>query len=99
MDQFERLYEEGKTRAKVMSIAVHPYISGVPHRIKYFETVFERLQKKPGVLFWTGEQILEWYRGTRAPSARKAGSKGAVGWVSHESGVTHRSRVRRITLR
>jgi len=68
MDQFERLYEEGKTRAKVMSIAVHPYISGVPHRIKYFETVFERLKKKPGVLFWTGEQILEWYRKTRAPS-------------------------------
>ena len=69
MDQFERLYEEGKSRAKIMSIAVHPYISGVPHRIKYFEKVFETLKKKPGVLFWTGEQILDWYLkvGPKAP--------------------------------
>jgi allantoinase len=64
MDQFERLYEEGKTRAKIMAIAVHPYISGVPHRIKYFERVFKELSRQPGVLFWTGEQILDWYQGT-----------------------------------
>ena len=65
MDHFERVYEESKTRAKVMAIAVHPYISGVPHRIKYFETVFERLKKQKGVLFWTGEQILDWYLKSR----------------------------------
>ncbi|MBI4195691.1 MAG: polysaccharide deacetylase family protein [Betaproteobacteria bacterium] len=61
MDHFERVYEESKTRAKIMAIAVHPYISGVPHRIKYFETVFERLKKQKNVVFWTGEQILDWY--------------------------------------
>jgi peptidoglycan/xylan/chitin deacetylase (PgdA/CDA1 family) len=61
LDQFERLYEEGKERAKIMAIAVHPYISGVPHRIKYFEQVLEALQGKPGVVFWTGERILGWY--------------------------------------
>jgi hypothetical protein len=62
MDYFERVYEESKDRAKVMAIAVHPYISGVPHRIKYFETVFKSLRKQQGVVFWTGEQILDWYR-------------------------------------
>jgi len=46
MDHFDRLYEEGKTRAKIMAIGVHPYISGVAHRIKYFETVFKTLRKK-----------------------------------------------------
>ncbi|MPZ42904.1 MAG: polysaccharide deacetylase [Betaproteobacteria bacterium] len=60
-DQFERLYEEGKTRPKIMAIAVHPYISGVPHRIKYFEQVLETLQSRPGVVFWTGERILDWF--------------------------------------
>ncbi|HSN41794.1 MAG TPA: hypothetical protein VLT92_16580, partial [Burkholderiales bacterium] len=61
MDYFERVYEESKQRMKVMAIAVHPYISGVPHRIKYFEQVFEYLRKQKGVVFWTGEQILDWY--------------------------------------
>jgi hypothetical protein len=61
MDTFERFYQEGKERAKIMAIAVHPYISGVPHRIKYFETVLRRLRKQKGVLFWNGAQILEWY--------------------------------------
>ena len=62
MDYFERVYAESAKRAKVMAIAVHPYISGVPHRIKYFERVFQALKKQEGVVFWTGEQILEWYQ-------------------------------------
>jgi peptidoglycan/xylan/chitin deacetylase (PgdA/CDA1 family) len=61
MDYFERVYREGADRAKVMAIAVHPYITGVPHRIKYFETVLRRLRKRKGVLFWNGAQILDWY--------------------------------------
>ena len=69
MDQFERLYEEGRTRPKVMAIAVHPYISGAPHRIKYFEAVFKELKKHDGVLFWTGEQIMNWYWQQRPANA------------------------------
>jgi len=61
MDQFARLYREGRERPKVMAIAVHPYITGVPHRIQYFDNVFRRLRKQKGVLFWTGEQIYKWY--------------------------------------
>ncbi len=61
-DQFETLYAEGATSARVMAIAVHPYLSGVPHRIKYFEQTFAYLKKKKGVLFWKGEEILDWYR-------------------------------------
>jgi len=36
-DTFERLYQEGADRAKIMAIAIHPYISGQPFRIKYLE--------------------------------------------------------------
>ena len=64
-DYFERVYAESKSRAKVMAIAVHPYISGTPFRIKYFEQVLAALRRKPGVVFWTGEQILDWYTATR----------------------------------
>lgn len=36
--QFDRLYAEAGTQgAKVMGLAVHPYITGVPHRIGWFE--------------------------------------------------------------
>lgn len=66
MDYFERVYQEGRERAKIMAIAVHPYISGVPHRIKYFESVLRRLRKQKGVLFWNGAQILDWYLKARA---------------------------------
>jgi allantoinase len=62
LDQFERLYAEGADSARVMAIAIHPYISGVPFRIRYLETVFEHLARQPGVLFWNGEQILDWWR-------------------------------------
>ncbi|MCC7484841.1 MAG: polysaccharide deacetylase [Burkholderiales bacterium] len=61
MDTFERLHKEGRDRAKVMAIAVHPYISGVPHRIKYFEDVMRRLARERGVLIWNGARILDWY--------------------------------------
>jgi hypothetical protein len=44
-----------------MAIAVHPYITGVPHRIKYFDQVCQYLTKHSGVLFWKGEEILDWY--------------------------------------
>ena len=61
MDYFETLYEEGKTNVRIMSIAVHPYIHGVPHRIKYFKKIFTELSEKPGVVFMTGAEILDWY--------------------------------------
>ena len=61
-DQFDTLYAEGKTSARIMAIAVHPYISGVPHRIKYFDQIFRYLKRQKGVLFWTGEEILDWFK-------------------------------------
>ena len=61
-DQFDRLYEEGQQSARIMAIAVHPYVTGVPHRIKYFEAIYAYIKQKPGVVFWKGEDILDWYR-------------------------------------
>jgi peptidoglycan/xylan/chitin deacetylase (PgdA/CDA1 family) len=61
IDQFEQIYADAEGSARVMAISVHPYIMGAPHRTKYFRRIFETICKKPGVLFWNGEQILEWY--------------------------------------
>jgi len=70
LDSFERYYEEGKQRAKIMAIAIHPYISGQPFRIKYLEEIYKKINQKKGVLHWNGEQILDWYLKSRKPSAR-----------------------------
>jgi peptidoglycan/xylan/chitin deacetylase (PgdA/CDA1 family) len=61
-DQFDRLYHEGAMRAKILCFAIHPYISGVPHRIKYLEAFLDYARGHAGVEFWTGEQILGWYQ-------------------------------------
>ena len=59
-DQFDRLYEESASSMRVMAIAVHPYISGVPHRIRYLEELYQHVLGKPGVVHWTGEAIADW---------------------------------------
>jgi peptidoglycan/xylan/chitin deacetylase (PgdA/CDA1 family) len=66
-DHFDRLYREGATRAKILCFAIHPYISGVPHRIKYLEAFLDYARGHQGVAFWTGEEILDWYRSARSP--------------------------------
>ena len=60
--QFDRLYAEAETQgAKVMGLAVHPYISGVPHRIGWFEKALAHMAERPGTRFWQGRQIMDWY--------------------------------------
>jgi allantoinase len=61
MDQFGQLYEDSRDSARVMALVVHPYIMGAPHRLKYYRKALKYIRKQSDVLFWTGEQILEWY--------------------------------------
>ena len=42
-ESFERLYEESKDRPKFMAIAIHPYISGQPFRIKALERSIDHI--------------------------------------------------------
>jgi allantoinase len=65
IDQFDRLYAESATRAKILCFAIHPYISGVPHRIKYLEAFLDYAARHAGVAFWHGAHILDWYRGAK----------------------------------
>jgi allantoinase len=64
-DQFDALYQEGAESARVMAISTHPYITGVPYRIKYFEMIFDYIKQFEGVVFMTGSEILDWYKSTR----------------------------------
>jgi allantoinase len=65
LDHFRTLYEESAERPKVMAMACHPYLSGVPHRIGHVERTFAELLGHDGVVAWDGAKILDWYLAAR----------------------------------
>jgi peptidoglycan/xylan/chitin deacetylase (PgdA/CDA1 family) len=64
IDQFDQLYKDAATSARVMALVVHPYIMGAPHRLRYFREALEHIRGHDDVLFWTGERIYEWFLAT-----------------------------------
>ncbi|MEA2976865.1 MAG: allantoinase, partial [Alphaproteobacteria bacterium] len=55
-------YLEGDENARVMAISIHPYITGVPHRIKYLEALLAYVIGHDGVALMTASEIGDWYR-------------------------------------
>ncbi len=72
IDCFDRLYAEGADRVKIMAIAIHPYISGQPHRIRYLEEAYDYVNRFEGVLHWNGVDILQWYQGATGSNVTTA---------------------------
>jgi allantoinase len=65
-DAFDQLYEESADRAKVMAIAVHPYISGMPHRIRHLRAAYDYINRFDGVVHWNGVQLMDWFESQKA---------------------------------
>ena len=65
-DQFDQLYKEGGTIPRVMAISLHPYLTGVAHRIRYLETLYDYILSHEGVVMCTGEEILDIYNNQSA---------------------------------
>lgn len=61
-DQFDQLYKEGESVPRVMAISIHPYLTGVPHRIRYLEALYDHILSHEGVALMTGGEILDAYR-------------------------------------
>lgn len=61
--QFDVLWREGETQARVLGIALHPYITGVPHRIGALDAALEYICKHEDVWLATGAEIAEAGRG------------------------------------
>jgi allantoinase len=61
-DQFDTLYAEGADSGRVMCIALHPYLTGVPYRIKYLDEALAYINRHEHVWWATGAEIIEAYR-------------------------------------
>ena len=59
--QFDRLYQEADENVKIMAISVHPYLTGVPHRISFFEQLLDYILNHQDVEIMTGKDIYKWY--------------------------------------
>jgi peptidoglycan/xylan/chitin deacetylase (PgdA/CDA1 family) len=60
-DAFDTLYAEGADSARFMGISMHPYVMGAAHRVKYLDKIIQYIKEHEGVVFMTGEEILDWY--------------------------------------
>jgi allantoinase len=61
-DQFDVLYEDGATSGRVMSICLHPFIIGHPHRSKYLAKALAHITSRQDVWLATGSEIVDWYK-------------------------------------
>ena len=58
-DQFDVLYRESERTAKVMAIALHPFLIGMPHRIGALENALDYIRGHDGVWAATGSEIVD----------------------------------------
>jgi len=78
MDQFDVLYEEGARSARVMCLALHPFIVNQPFRHKYLDKALEYIASHEGVWLTTSDEIADWYFATGYDAAVKQLSVGSA---------------------
>jgi allantoinase len=65
--QFDVLYREGAESGRAMAIAIHPYLTGVPHRIDAFDAALAHICRHESVWKATGAEIARHYRAQAEP--------------------------------
>jgi peptidoglycan/xylan/chitin deacetylase (PgdA/CDA1 family) len=68
-DSFDVLVSEAPALPRVMSIALHPFLIGAPHRIRYLERALRYLVDSEQAWFATGHEILAHYRAATAAAS------------------------------
>ena len=65
-DSFDVLHAEGATNGRVMGIALHPFLIGAAHRIKYLDEALQYIAGHDKVWFATGDEIIRAYKAQEA---------------------------------
>ena len=61
-DHLTTLLNDEPETARVMSIGLHPFIVGQPHRFPYFVKMLELIMNTPGAIPMTATELYHWYR-------------------------------------
>jgi len=71
--QFDTLYAEGAKSGRVMAIALHPFIIGMPHRIGALDSALRYILAHDGVWKTTGAEICAaWLKSAQAQQQKAA---------------------------
>ena len=62
VDAFDTLYREGEDQARVLPIALHPFLTGAPHRAPHLAKALDHIRGHERVWFARGGEILDAYR-------------------------------------
>jgi peptidoglycan/xylan/chitin deacetylase (PgdA/CDA1 family) len=62
VDAFDTLYREGEEHARVLPIALHPFLIGAPHRVPHLVKALDYIRGHDRVWFARGGDILDAYR-------------------------------------
>ena len=68
-ETFDVLYAEGATSPRVMCIALHPFLIGVPHRIRWLDRALSYIRGHDRVWLATGAEIIAAWR-AQVPAAK-----------------------------
>jgi len=60
-EQFDQLYEESATTGKIMSVGLHPHVSGHPFRIRAIREFLAYAKSFDDVWWASREEIADWY--------------------------------------
>ena len=65
IDQFDQLYADAAIEPRVMALVIHPYIMGVPHRMRYFREALTHIRSYPEAVFTSGSAICDAFLGSQ----------------------------------
>ena len=60
-DAFDTLHADGAKSGRLLTLSLHPWLIGQPHRIKSLDDALAHICGHSGVWPATGQQIAEWY--------------------------------------
>ena len=64
------LESELDRQPRILTVALHPHLIAVPHRMIYLERIVDELQARPDTIFMTGGRIADWFVAATQPPKR-----------------------------
>ena len=63
----ETLHAESTASPKVLALALHPYLTGTPHRIAVLDRILALARDRYGAAIMTAGELCDWYAGQTLP--------------------------------